>query len=38
MLKLLYGYKYGDFTYGFRLFPTNLIQNVSWKEKKHPFL
>ena len=38
ILKLLYGFKNGDFTYGYRLYPTKYIKNIGWKENKHPFL
>ncbi len=27
-----------DMTYGFRIFPTQLLQSIQWKELRHPFL
>ena len=27
-----------DMTYGFRIFPTDLVKSINWEELKHPFL
>ncbi len=35
---LLYGRHLSDLTYGFRLFPTALVQSIEWRELRHPFL
>lgn len=34
----LYGVKLTDMTYGFRIFPTALVQAIQWEELRHPFL
>lgn len=36
--SLLYGVSLSDMTYGFRLFPTPLVQSIRWEELRHPFL
>lgn len=36
--SLLYQSPLSDMTYGFRLFPTGLVQAIAWKELRHPFL
>ncbi len=35
---LLYRTKLTDLTYGYRLFPTGLIQSIAWEELRHAFL
>jgi hypothetical protein len=35
---VLYGVNLSDMTYGYRLFPTQLVQAIDWKELRHPFL
>ena len=37
IFSILYKTNLTDLTYGYRLFPTKLIQNIKWKEQKHPF-
>ncbi len=34
----LYGVRLTDLTYGYRLFPTRLVQAIAWEELRHPFL
>jgi hypothetical protein len=36
--SVLYGASLSDLTYGYRLFPTRLIQAIRWTELRHPFL
>ncbi len=38
MFSFLYGVKLTDMTYGFRIFPTQLIQSIRWEELRHAFL
>lgn len=38
IFSLLYGTHLSDMTYGFRIFPTRLIQAIKWEELRHPFL
>ena len=38
MLKCLFLTKLSDMTYGFRIFPSNLVKEIKWQELKHPFL
>ncbi len=38
IFSLLYSTHLSDMTYGFRLFPTDLVQAISWSELRHPFL
>jgi hypothetical protein len=37
MLSLLYRTDLTDLTYGFRIFPTELLQSIAWEGLKHPF-
>ena len=32
-----YGVKLTDMTYGYRIFPTKLMQHIKWEEMRHPF-
>jgi hypothetical protein len=36
--SLLYGVNLTDMTYGYRIFPTSLVQSINWEELRHPFL
>lgn len=36
--SLLYRTRLTDMTYGYRLFPTQLIKSIYWEELRHPFL
>lgn len=36
--SLLYGANLTDMTYGYRIFPTSLVQSIHWEELRHPFL
>lgn len=36
-IALFYGVKLTDLTYGYRCFPTALVQSIAWEEQKHPF-
>ena len=36
-IALFYGVKLSDLTYGYRCFPTELVQSIVWEEQKHPF-
>lgn len=38
LFQLLYRTKLTDMTYGFRIFPTKLVQSINWEELRHPFL
>ena len=38
MLRCIFLTKLSDMTYGFRIFPSNLIKEIKWQELKHPFL
>jgi hypothetical protein len=38
IFSLLYRTHLTDMTYGFRIFPTALLQRINWEELKHPFL
>ncbi len=38
LFSLLYATRLTDMTFGFRLFPTNLVQAIAWEELRHPFL
>lgn len=38
LFALLYGVRLTDMTYGYRLFPTALVQAMVWEELRHPFL
>jgi glycosyltransferase involved in cell wall biosynthesis len=35
---LLYRIRLTDLTFGFRIFPTDLVRSIRWEELKHPFL
>ena len=37
-MKIMFFSKLTDMTYGYRLFPSQLVKNFAWKELKHPFL
>lgn len=37
MLSALYATRLNDLTFGFRLFPTALLQAIDWRELRHPF-
>jgi len=37
IIGILFGAKNTDMTYGFRIFPTDLMQKINWEETKHPF-
>lgn len=38
IFSVLYSTALTDMTYGFRLFPSDLVQAISWNELRHPFL
>ncbi len=38
MFSIMYWTSLSDMTYGFRIFPTKLIQSIRWEELRHPFL
>lgn len=38
LFSLLYTTRLSDMTYGYRIFPTRLIQSIKWEELRHPFL
>lgn len=37
LIGWFYFSKLSDLTYGFRIFPTKLVQQIKWEELKHPF-
>ncbi len=37
-VRLVYRTSLSDTTYGFRLFPTELVRSIRWDELRHPFL
>ncbi len=37
MIRVLFMTKLTDVTYGYRLYPTELVQSIRWEEAKHPF-
>lgn len=37
LIGILFGASNTDMTYGFRIFPTDLMQKIAWEETKHPF-
>ncbi|MEI6577960.1 MAG: glycosyltransferase family 2 protein [Eubacteriales bacterium] len=37
MIDLLFLTKLTDVTYGYRLYPTELMKSINWEEAKHPF-
>ena len=38
LFSLLYGTRLTDMTFGYRIFPTKLVQSIRWEELRHPFL
>jgi hypothetical protein len=36
-IALMFFSKLTDLTYGYRIFPTSLVQRIRWEEAKHPF-
>jgi glycosyltransferase involved in cell wall biosynthesis len=36
--SFLYGTRLTDMTFGYRLYPTKLVQAIQWEELRHPFL
>lgn len=36
--SVLYGVRLTDMTFGYRVYPTVLIQSIRWEELRHPFL
>lgn len=38
MFSALYGTHLSDMTFGYRIFPTQLIKAINWEELRHPFL
>lgn len=38
LFSLLYSTDLTDMTYGYRIFPTSLVQRINWEELRHPFL
>ncbi|MCP3852727.1 MAG: glycosyltransferase family 2 protein [Gammaproteobacteria bacterium] len=38
LFSLVYRVHLTDMTYGYRIFPTKLVQSINWEELKHPFL
>ncbi|MBV8810169.1 MAG: glycosyltransferase family 2 protein [Acidobacteriaceae bacterium] len=38
LLRVLYGSKLSDFTFGFRIFRARWVKDVQWTELRHPFL
>ncbi|MFH1826775.1 MAG: glycosyltransferase family 2 protein [bacterium] len=38
IFQLMYWTNLTDMTYGYRLFPTALVQSIKWEELRHPFL
>ncbi len=38
LFSLLYRTRLSDMTYGYRIFPAELIKKIHWEELKHPFL
>jgi len=37
IFSTLYSTNLSDMTFGYRLFPTNVIQSIKWEEYRHPF-
>lgn len=37
IISALFLSKCSDLTYGYRIFPTKLMQSINWEETKHPF-
>ncbi len=38
ILRCIFLTKLSDMTYGYRIFPSNLVKDINWQELKHPFL
>ncbi len=38
LFSLLYGVRLTDMTYGYRVFPADLVKSIRWEELRHPFL
>jgi len=38
LFAALFGTVLTDMTYGYRLFPTRVVQSIKWEELRHPFL
>ncbi|MFC1571031.1 glycosyltransferase family 2 protein [Candidatus Margulisiibacteriota bacterium] len=36
--SILYRTRLSDMTYGYRIFPTQLVKSIRWEELRHPFL
>jgi len=36
--SLLYGVRLTDMTYGYRVFPADVVKSIRWEELRHPFL
>ena len=36
--SVLYGARLTDMTFGYRIYPTRIIQSIAWEELRHPFL
>lgn len=36
--SVLYGVSLTDMTFGYRIYPTRVIQSIAWEELRHPFL
>jgi len=37
LMRLFFGANLSDWTFGYRLFPCNVIKNIKWEELRHPF-
>ena len=37
ILKIIYNTNLSDITYGYRIFPSNIVKKILWEELKHPF-
>ena len=37
MIDVIFWTKLTDVTYGYRLYPTELVKSIRWEEEKHPF-
>jgi glycosyltransferase involved in cell wall biosynthesis len=37
LFSTLYGTKLTDMTFGYRLYPTKILQTIKWEELRHPF-
>ncbi len=38
LFSIIYNTNLTDMTFGYRLFPTQLVQSIHWEELRHPFL